>query len=97
MVVPHSRYREAGTVSIDESTCQRCGDCAAICPADVLAAEDGRIHVRNDSPFGCIACGHCMMVCPEGSVTVTGRGLSPDDLLPLPPRRLWRPPTRWPP
>ena len=28
-----------------------------------------------------------MMVCPEENVTVTGRGISPDDLLPLPPRQ----------
>ena len=47
--------------------------------------EDGRIRVCDDCFFGCIACGHCMMVCPAGSVTVTGRGVSPDDLLPLPP------------
>jgi nitroreductase len=25
-----------------------------------------------------------MMVCPEGAITVTGRGISPEDLLPLP-------------
>ena len=36
--------------------------------------ENGRMRIRDDSPFGCIACGHCMMVCPEGSITVTGRG-----------------------
>jgi nitroreductase len=29
-----------------------------------------------------------MMVCPQGSVTVTGRGISPDDLLPLPGREV---------
>jgi len=87
MVVPHSRFREAGTVNIDESTCKQCGQCAAICPADVLAVEDGHVRVRDDSPLGCIACGHCMMVCPEGSATVTGRGICPDDLLPLPPRQ----------
>jgi len=86
MVVPHSRYHEAGTVRIDENTCQQCGQCAAICPADVLTMKDGRVQVRDDSPFGCIACGHCMMVCPEQSIAVTGRGLSPDDLLPLPAR-----------
>ncbi|OHB79590.1 MAG: hypothetical protein A2W31_03255, partial [Planctomycetes bacterium RBG_16_64_10] len=87
MVVPHSRFYEAGKVEIDEDTCQQCGQCAAICPADVLTLHDGRVHVRDDSPFGCIACGHCMMVCPAGSVTVTGRGISPADLLPLPPRQ----------
>jgi nitroreductase/ferredoxin len=86
MVVPHSRYSETGTVTIDDSTCKNCGTCAAICPADVLDADNGHIRVRDDSPFGCIACGHCMMVCPEGSITVTGRGISPADLLPLPSR-----------
>ena len=86
MVVPHGRYQESGTVSIDENSCKQCGQCAAICPADVLCADDGPIRVCDDSPFGCIACGHCMMVCPEGSITVTGRGLVPDDLLPLPRR-----------
>lgn len=86
MVVPHSRFPEAGKVNIDEETCRQCGQCAGICPAEVLALEDGQVRVRDDSPFGCIACGHCMMVCPEGSITVTGRGISPDDLLPLPPR-----------
>ncbi len=86
MAVMHSLYREGGVVAVDESTCTRCGQCAAICPAEVLALEDGRIRVRDDTPFGCIACGHCMMTCPEGSITVTGRGLSADDLLPLPPR-----------
>ena len=86
MVVPHSRFRETGRVTIDEDTCKQCGQCAAICPADVLFLDDERVHVRDDTPFGCIACGHCMMVCPDGSITVTGRGISPDDLIPLPAR-----------
>jgi ferredoxin len=85
MAIVHSLYREAGTVRIDETTCTRCGQCAAICPADVLSMADGRVRIRTDTPFGCIACGHCMMVCPAGSVTVTGRGISPEDLVPLPP------------
>jgi hypothetical protein len=29
-----------------------------------------------------------MMVCPEGSITVTGRGLNPEDLLLLPPPKV---------
>jgi ferredoxin len=85
MPIIHSLYSESGTPTIDETTCIACGQCAGICPGDVLAMKDGRILVRDDSPFGCIACGHCMMVCPEGSVTVTARGISPDDLVPLPP------------
>jgi Fe-S-cluster-containing hydrogenase component 2 len=85
MTVIHSIYREPGTIRIDEGLCKQCGQCAGICPAEVLKQENGSIQVRNNSPFGCIACGHCMMVCPEGSITVTGRGLNPVDLLPLPP------------
>lgn len=84
MPIMHSMYRGPGKVEIDEHSCTQCGSCAGICAADVLAMIDGRVRVRDDSPFGCVACGHCMMVCPEGCVTVTGRGISPHDLLPLP-------------
>lgn len=84
MTIVHSMYREAGKVVIDEKTCTNCGSCAKICPADVLRLNDVMPHVSDESPFGCIACGHCMMVCPEGAIAVTGRGISPQDVLPLP-------------
>jgi NAD-dependent dihydropyrimidine dehydrogenase PreA subunit/nitroreductase len=84
MAVIHSQYREAGRVHIDENTCTQCGQCAKTCPTEVLRMEDDRVRIHADSPLGCIACGHCMMVCPEGSIAVTGRGISPEDLLPLP-------------
>ncbi len=86
MTVMHSMYREAGKVEIDGQSCAKCGKCVDICPIDVLAMTDGRVAVRDDSAFGCVSCGHCMMVCPKGCITVTGRGLSPEDLLPLPPQ-----------
>ena len=35
--------------------------------------------------MGCIACGHCVAVCPTGSITVAGRGMTPDDAFELPP------------
>jgi ferredoxin len=84
MAVMHSIYRESGKVSIDPGTCKQCGMCAKICPSEVLAMDDGKIRIRSDSLLGCIACGHCMMVCPKGAITVTGRGINPDDLLELP-------------
>ncbi len=86
MAIVHSLYREAGTVHVDPATCTQCGQCVAICPAEVLKMQDGRVQISRDSPFECIACGHCMMTCPEGSIRVTGRGLSPGDLIPLPSR-----------
>jgi ferredoxin len=84
MAIIHSTHPEPGTVTIDEATCTHCGLCAGICAGEVLSMENGRVHINEDSPFGCIACGHCMMVCPDGSVKVTGRDISPDDLLTLP-------------
>lgn len=84
MTVMHSLYSEPGKIRIDPSTCKNCGQCARVCAAEVLMLENGHLQVRKNSPFDCIACAHCMMVCPEGSITVTGRGLSPDDLRPLP-------------
>ncbi len=84
MAVMHSRYHETGTVTIDGHTCKKCGRCAEVCPADVLIRTDDCITVSTESPLGCIACGHCMMVCPQSAITVTGRGISPADLLPRP-------------
>ncbi|MGQ9809139.1 MAG: nitroreductase family protein [Armatimonadota bacterium] len=86
MAVTHSVFREQGTVSVDPAKCLGCGQCARICPADVLFVEDGSLLVRQDSLLGCIGCGHCMMVCPEGAISVTGRGVSPDDLFDLAPK-----------
>ena len=84
MTIFHSIYREPGKVTVDDKTCSQCGLCARICPAEVLIMEEGRLQVSDKSLFGCIACGHCMMVCPTRAVTVKGRGVSPDDLMPLP-------------
>ncbi len=83
MAIMHSLYRETGTVAVDRQTCTQCGQCAKICPAETLELKDGTVVVK-DSPFGCFACGHCMMVCPSGSIAVTGRDLSPEDVVPLP-------------
>jgi nitroreductase/NAD-dependent dihydropyrimidine dehydrogenase PreA subunit len=83
MAVMHSLYRQGGTVSIDEASCNQCGLCANICPTETLAMEDGRVHVRK-SRFECVACGHCMMTCPKGSISITGRGMVDGDLIPLP-------------
>ena len=85
MPVSHSLYREAGSVVIDAATCTGCGECAGICPTEVLRLEDRQVRVHPESAFGCIACGHCMMVCPKDSIRVTGRGVSPADVVALAP------------
>ena len=86
MPVIHSLYRESGTVTIDSKACTRCGLCVRTCPAEVLTMGTDTIDIHTDSLLGCIACGHCMMVCPHDAITVTGRGIGPDDLQPMPQR-----------
>lgn len=86
MAIIHSMYNESGKAVIDGSLCTVCGKCAEICPAEVLTKRAGKIDINCDNFFGCIACGHCMMVCPHDAIKVTGRGLSPDDVTPLPQR-----------
>lgn len=85
MAIKHSLYEEGGSVTVDESTCTRCGECVRICSGAVLRLEEGGVRIQAGAFPGCIACGHCMMVCPTGSIRVEGRGLSPADLVPLAP------------
>jgi nitroreductase/NAD-dependent dihydropyrimidine dehydrogenase PreA subunit len=75
-----------GVPVIDKSKCTVCESCAKACPTGVLSKQGDGIQVNNSVAFGCIACGHCMMVCPSGGISVSGRKLSPADIVDLPPQ-----------
>ena len=83
MAVRSSLYDESGRPQINHETCTACGACVRTCPADVLSMDEGRVRANTTQAFGCIACGHCMMVCLTGSIRVSGRGVSEDDLVDL--------------
>lgn len=76
---------EWGCPAIDAATCTACGRCVSICPTFCLRMKDGKPVVVPVDRFGCLACGHCMAVCPSGAIRVTGRGMTGDEALPLPP------------
>ena len=76
---------ESGVPVIDPARCEGCGQCARICPSDVLVMAEGRPRVTPGGFSGCIACGHCEMVCPTGAVTVSGRRHAPEHIIELPP------------
>ncbi len=76
---------EWGVPSIDEAVCTVCGRCVDICPSLCIRMKDGKPVVVTDGTFGCLACGHCMAVCPSGAIRVTGRGMTREDVFPLPP------------
>jgi electron transport complex protein RnfC len=56
----------------DESPCIRCGDCASVCPVQLLpqqllwyARADDEKKLREFSLTDCIECGCCDLVCPS--------------------------------
>ncbi|MDH3748649.1 MAG: electron transport complex subunit RsxC [Gammaproteobacteria bacterium] len=55
-----------------ELSCIRCGDCAAVCPVQLLpqqlfwyACADDEKHLRSYGLTDCIECGCCDLVCPS--------------------------------
>ena len=57
----------------EESACDFCGICEAVCPAKaiILSAGDGKLVI---DPALCIGCGDCIASCPTGNMREKVRG-----------------------
>ena len=55
------------TASVNQETCNGCGDCVDACPLDAIEVQDGKATVDEDT---CGDCGACVDVCPTESITV---------------------------
>jgi nitroreductase/NAD-dependent dihydropyrimidine dehydrogenase PreA subunit len=55
--------------TIDETLCVQCGECAADCPAGIIAMGDVPKIVNEQ---GCYKCLHCYAVCPTGALSILG-------------------------
>ena len=53
-------------IVIDKEKCIGCGLCAADCPAEKLAVENGKAVYTPE----CIQCGHCVAVCPRAAISI---------------------------
>ncbi|HPG70169.1 MAG TPA: nitroreductase family protein [Candidatus Hydrogenedentes bacterium] len=51
-------------ITIDATTCTRCGRCVAECPAVVLEQSFPKQPPEAVREAFCIACGHCVAICP---------------------------------
>jgi ferredoxin len=51
---------------IDTDTCDRCGTCIAVCPADALLLRDSLVV----DTARCTRCGTCVKVCPFGALAI---------------------------
>jgi ferredoxin len=71
-----SKASQLGIVSIDDTSCTLCGQCAKICPTNALreSYEDGIVSISFDAK-ACVNCNQCIAECPEierGAISVQG-------------------------
>jgi ferredoxin len=74
--VVESKASQLGIVSIDDTTCTLCGQCAKICPTNALreSYEDEVISISFDAK-ACVNCSQCIAECPEierGAISILG-------------------------
>lgn len=84
MALKTGRAFDVAEVTINQSDCIACGICVQVCKGAPLHMVNGRVCVDQTRIFGCIGCGHCMSVCPKSCITVHGRDISKDDIIPIP-------------
>jgi len=84
MSIPTTRTQAAAKVTIDPAKCNGCGKCVNVCKDFEFKILNGKALLAEQPLFGRIAFGHFMAICPEGAIEITGRCLSPEDLLLLP-------------
>lgn len=60
--------RDATTLSVDVSLCNRCWTCLDVCPHAVLVRGDDA--VRIDVRDACMECGACSRNCPTDAISV---------------------------
>jgi ferredoxin len=53
--------------SVQREQCIQCGQCAAICPQQILAISESDGYPKQIQ-LGCIGCGHCLAVCPKDAI-----------------------------
>lgn len=61
-------YPDVLTLELDEAKCNNCGMCAKVCPHEVFALVDKKIHVVGRE--FCMECGACKRNCPEGAISI---------------------------
>ncbi|KYZ78053.1 hypothetical protein AXX12_00460 [Anaerosporomusa subterranea] len=84
LAITSSRADGVAEVSIDYTRCIGCQQCVSVCKGAPLYWENDQVAVDQTRGFGCFGCGHCMAVCPQDCISVTGRGMSSEDVVQLP-------------
>jgi len=67
--------------SVNTTTCTRCGECVADCPARIITMDEGVPTIAPDREAACYRCQHCLAICPVAAVSILGH--NPGDSRPL--------------
>jgi len=62
------RGEKMAKIIIDYDKCDACGECADLCPMEILTIVDGRLDVQN--PEDCNECEVCMDICQNDAIRV---------------------------
>jgi NAD-dependent dihydropyrimidine dehydrogenase PreA subunit len=54
---------------LDETRCNGCADCVAVCPTDCLTMRGAVPYLIR--PADCISCGLCVLVCPSTALQLS--------------------------
>lgn len=67
-----NRTRPPGTAGqrLLEERCTACGDCAEVCPQEIVSLDGDRLPVVTDME-ACGRCGLCADVCTHGAIELT--------------------------
>jgi nitroreductase/ferredoxin len=61
----HGNQIMAPLLSLNESSCTFCGDCATACPMGAVTVDACGPRIADDDADRCILCGHCVAACPK--------------------------------
>ena len=56
-------------VTIDDVVCAGCGECAALCPFEIITMVNEKAEVTGDSSL-CTGCESCVVICEPGGITL---------------------------
>lgn len=61
---PHA----APATVVDETVCELCGVCQAVCPTAAIVLDEVAARVNAEA---CCGCGACVEACPTGAIALT--------------------------
>ncbi|MBI5505991.1 MAG: 4Fe-4S binding protein [Deltaproteobacteria bacterium] len=56
-------------VTIDDVVCEGCGECAQLCPFEIITMVDDKAEITGDSSL-CTGCESCVVVCEPGGIAL---------------------------